>query len=95
MGKLTKADYEAWRRRKVPFLEQVISVNLTKVNHLLRTLHEHEKKGGLRAGKTAYVSWGKGARAPLRFSKSGDLGIEEAYSTHFLRPKDGLQRRLP
>jgi hypothetical protein len=38
-------------------------------------------------GYTAYVSWGKGKRQPLRFSKSGDATLERAYATHYLLPK--------
>ncbi len=89
MGKLTKDHYEAWRFGKVRCLEEVISVNLAKVNHMLRTLHKNCRNGNLRASRTAYVSWGRGPKKPLKFSKSGDPTIEEAYSTHFLRPKEG------
>jgi hypothetical protein len=89
MGKLTKADYESWRLGRVRCLEEVITVNLAKINHMLRTLQRNCKNGNLRPSWTAYVSWGKGARKPLRFSKSGDPNLEKAYSTHFLRPKDG------
>jgi hypothetical protein len=89
MGKLTKEDYEVWRFRRVPYLEQVIAVNLAKLNHMLRTLHQNAKKGGLRASQTAYLSWRKGQKTPLKFSKFGDPNIERAYSTHFLRPKEG------
>ena len=89
MGTLTKENYEAWRFGRLPCLEQAVTVNLAKINHLLRTLHRNARKGGLKASKTAYVSWGKGPKRPLRFSKSGDPNIEEAYSTHFLRPKEG------
>ena len=87
MGKLTKEDYEAWRFRKVAYLERVLKVNLAKASYMLRTLHKKSKKGGLRASKTAYVSWGKGPKTPLRFSKSGDPNIEEAYATHFIKPR--------
>ena len=87
MGKLTNEQYEAWRFRKLPCLEQAITMNLAKINHLLRTFHRNARKGGLKASKTAYVSWGKGPKIPLRFSKSGDPNIEEAYATHFLWPK--------
>lgn len=89
MGKLTKDGYEAWRFNKVRCLEEVISVNLSKVNHMLWTLHRNCRDGNLRPSRTVYVSWGKGPKRPLRFSKSGDPSIEEAYSTHFLRPKEG------
>ena len=86
MGKLTKDDYEAWRFRRVPYLERAVRLNLSMLNFMLRTLHQNAKKGGLRPSKTVYVSWGKRPKTPLRFSKSGDPNIEEAYSTHFLRP---------
>ena len=87
VGKLTTEDYEAWRSRKVPYLEGVIKVNLMKLNHMLKTLRQNAKKGGLLVSKAAYMSYGKGPRTPLRFSKSGDPNIEEAYSTHFYKPK--------
>jgi hypothetical protein len=86
IGKLSQEDYEAWRFRKVPSLESVIRVNLPRINLMLRTLHQNAKKGGLRASTSAYVSWGKRPRVPLSFGKSGDPHIEEAYSTHFLKP---------
>ena len=93
MEKLTQNQYEDWRFRRVPYLERVITVNLPRLNLMLRTLHQNAKKGGLRPSKTVYVSWGKGRRTPLRFSKSGDPNIEEAYSTHFLRPKESAQTK--
>jgi hypothetical protein len=87
IGKLTSEDYEAWRFRKVPYLERVIKVNLMKLNHMLRTLRRNARKGGLLASKTVYMSHGKGPKTLLKFSKSGDPNIEEAYSTHFYRAK--------
>jgi hypothetical protein len=89
IGKLTQDNYEAWRLGNVHCLEEVISVNLAKVNHMLRALHKNCRNGNLRPSKTAYVSWGKGPKRTLRFSKSGDPSIEDAYSTHFVRPKEG------
>ena len=44
IGKLTTEDYEAWRSRKVPYLERVIKVNLMKLNHMLKTLLQNAKK---------------------------------------------------
>jgi hypothetical protein len=85
MDKLKKDDYEKWRFKKVPYLESVISVNLVKLNHMLRTLQENAKRGGLKASKTAYVSWGTGPKVVLRFSKTGDSNVEAAYSTHYVK----------
>lgn len=87
MEKLTQKDYEAWRCRKVPYLEKVIIINQAKIGVLLRILHDNGRKGGLQPSFTAYHSWGKGEKNPLRFSNSGDPNIERAYSTHFLKHK--------
>jgi hypothetical protein len=84
MGKLTQQDYEAWRNRKVPYLEKVITINLSKICMLLRALHTNSDNGGLRPSHTAYLSWGKGKKVPLRFSKSGDPNLERVWATHFL-----------
>ncbi len=85
MGRLTKEDHDSWRMRRIPYLERVIRLNLSQLNHLRRTLRQNAVKGHLRPSQTAYVSWGKGPKQPLRFSKSGHPRIEEAYATHFVR----------
>ena len=43
------------------------------------------KLGKLKPSKTVYVSWGKGGKQRLQFSKSGHPRIEEAYATHFVK----------
>lgn len=45
MGKLSKADYENWRFRRVPYLEKVITLNLSQINFILRTLQKTPKPG--------------------------------------------------
>ena len=91
MGKLTKEDHESWRRRRIPYLERAIRLNLGQLSHLLRTLRQNAVKGHLKPSKTAYVSWGKGPKQPLRFSKSGHPRIEEAYATHFVKRKQSVK----
>jgi len=81
---LTQADYEKWRRKRVPCLERVIKVNLSKINFIMRTVQRTSKNGGLKPSWTGYKSWGKGEKTWLRFSKSGKDAIEKAYATHFL-----------
>lgn len=88
LGKLSKADYENWRFRRVPYLEQVITLNLHKINLVLRTLQANAQNGHLKASHTVYTSWGKGPRQVLRFSKSGAPQLEQAYSTHFVKRKE-------
>jgi hypothetical protein len=91
MGKLTKEDQESWRMRRIPFLERAVRINLSQINHLLRTLRQNALKGHLRPSKTAYVSWGKGPKQPLRFSKSGNPAIEEAWATHFVKREQSVK----
>jgi hypothetical protein len=85
MGYLSKEDYESWRSKKIPYLEKVIHVNLNKINFVLRSVQKYCRNGNLNPSKMVYKSWGKGPKKLLRFSKSGDPNIEEAYSTHFIR----------
>jgi hypothetical protein len=91
MGRLTKEDHESWRMRRIPYLERAIRLNLSQLSHLLRALRENAFKGRLQPRKTAYVSWGKGRKQPLRFSKSGHPGIEEAYATHFVKRQQSVK----
>jgi len=99
MGKLTKEDHDDWRTRRIPYLERAIRLNLNQLSHLLRTLRQNAVKGKLKPSKTAYVSWGKGPKQPLRFSKTGHPGVEEAYATHFVKrdrsPDGGPPNHVP
>jgi hypothetical protein len=38
---------------------------------------------------TAYLRWGKGPTQRLRFTKTGDPNLEEAYAMHFVWPGNG------
>ncbi len=99
MGKLTKEDHDAWRMRRIPYLERAIRLNLSQLSLLLRTLRQNAVKGKLKPSKTAYVSWGKGPKQPLRFSKTGHPRIEEGYATHFVKrertPDGGPPEHIP
>ena len=90
MGKLAKEDHEAWRLGTIPYLERAIRLNLSQLKDMLHTLKDNARKGGLRPSRTVYVSWGKGPRRPLRFSRSGNPGIEQAYATHFVTPRESV-----
>ena len=87
LGKLSREDCERWRFRQVPFLERVIHCNLAKLNVILRAVQANAARGKMKASWTAYMSWGKGKRQPLRFSKTGDPNLERAYATHYLLPR--------
>lgn len=95
MEMLAKPDVEAWRFGRVPFLEKVIHCNLSQAGRILRILRMHVHDLNMLPSQGAYVRSGKGPRTPLRFSKTGDPKIEEAYARHFLKPlpKGELKRR--
>lgn len=89
MGLLTPAKLEDWRFGRVPYLEKVIDGNLAKLSRLLRILRFHAHDLNLRPSTTAYMRWGKGPKQRLRFTKTGDRKLEEAYSLHFVSPGNG------
>jgi hypothetical protein len=85
LGWLTAADVENWRRGRVPYLERVTQAGLGKLSTAMRALHRWAQHRGLRPSRTDYRSWTR-ARAPLRFSKTGNPHIEQAYATHWIGP---------
>jgi len=84
LGWLQKKDYEAWRQGKVAFLEKVIGTNLSKISMAMKALRQVAKDCGWRNSFTAYHGWGK-TKGSLRFSRSGDAGVEKGWATHWLR----------
>jgi len=94
MELLSEADVESWRFGRVPYLEKVIRCNLSKISRILRILRMHVHDLDMIPSHTAYVKWGKGARTPLRFSKTGEPKLEEAYSRHFLKPGRKGKKRV-
>lgn len=89
MDLLTPDQLDDWRRGRVPYLEQVIAGNLVRLSRLLRILRFHAYDLNLMPSATVYMRQGKGARQRLRFTKSGDAKLEEAYATHFVWPGNG------
>ena len=80
MDLLPAADLDRWKRGQIPVLERVIRCNLTKAGRILRLLRFHAHDLNLKPSITVYQH--KGYR--LRFSRSGEPNIEEAYSTHLV-----------
>ena len=80
---------QAWRRGQVPYLERVVTCNLTRLSRLLRILRSIAHDMNLKPSSTVYVHRGKVGVLRLRFTKSGDPKVEQAYSTHFVWPGTG------
>ena len=85
MGLLEAQDIDNWRKDRVPYLEKVIKCNLAKADRVLRILRFHAHDLNLKPSVTVYRRETSGGKIPLRFSKSGERNIEEAYSRHFVK----------
>lgn len=84
---LSAAALEDWRFGRVPYLEKVIRCNLEKASRILRILRFHVHDLDMPPSQTHYKRWGKGPKAALRFTKTGDRSLEESYSRHFVAAK--------
>jgi hypothetical protein len=89
MDLLSPESVENWRRGRIPYLERVIRCNLGKASRILRILRMHAHDLDLKPSLTVYKRWTKGSRPLLRFSKTGDHNIEDAYARHFVSPRKG------
>jgi hypothetical protein len=87
LGWLTPEAHESWRFGRVPYLEQVVTGNLSRLGFTMGELRNFAQQVGLRPSWTGYVTWGKKGRSPLRFTRSGLPELEQAYATHWLKPK--------
>jgi len=105
MRRLSPENYEAWRFRRVPHLEKVLPGSLDEHAFFCRELQAYVRDElKLKPSHTAYMSWGKGHRQPLRFTKFGQPHLEELFSTHYVslataatkkeQRRDELQTRL-
>jgi hypothetical protein len=100
MGLLDPKRLEDWRCGRIPYLEKVIHCNLTRLSRLLRILRFHAHDLKLKPSVTAYMRWGKGPKRRVRFTKTGNPRLEEAYARHFVWPGKGpfhppVSRKMP
>ncbi|MDA2935142.1 hypothetical protein MYX82_12500 [Acidobacteria bacterium AH-259-D05] len=84
MDLLSEEALDDWRAGRVPYLEKVVKCNLAKASCILRILRMHAHDLNLAPSTTGYRRRGKGKRTPLRFTKTGDAKLEEAYARHFV-----------
>jgi hypothetical protein len=85
MGLLEKRAVEDWRAGRIPYLEKAIKCNLAKAGRILRILRFCAHDLNLKPSLTVYRGTARTRRIRLRFSKSGESKIEEAYSRHFVK----------
>ena len=90
IGVLPENKYEDWRYGRVPYLESVCTVNLSRLSFIMKQMRVYAEKAGLKPSFCYYKQWGtkknKGQRqtVQLRFSKSGNPEIEKSYATHYV-----------
>jgi hypothetical protein len=96
MGLLASSQVESWRKGRVDFLERVIEGNLKKISLSMAIFRRWATEKGLKPSETQYVRHSRAGNIALRFSKSGDPGIEKSYRTHFVSPdlSEKKQQRL-
>jgi hypothetical protein len=95
-GLLAPTHVESWRKGRIDFLERVIQGNLKKISQSMAMFRAWAVEKGLKPSETGYVSSGRIGTVDLRFSKSGDPGIEKNYRTHYVSPalSERKQERL-
>lgn len=92
IGVLTKKCHEDWRYGRVDYLERVCTTNLLTLSEIMKIICSYAQANRLKPSFCFYKRWGmkksngQGHKpvVPLRFSKSGEMRIEQAYATHYV-----------
>src|SRR5580704_13646683 len=83
IGWLAPGNVDAWRQRRIDYLERVVNANLSRISEAMHVFRSWANSKGLVASETDYVARQPG-RPTLRFSKSGDANLERQYRTHWV-----------
>lgn len=83
MGWLQFVHVEDWRKRKIPYLEKAIQVDLGKISYAMNCFRSWAVKYELQPREVTTLAKASGARIELQFSKSGNPQIEKVYRTHY------------
>jgi hypothetical protein len=92
IGWLQQPVLDQWRQGRIPSLERGVEVNLHKVSTAMHLFRSWAIRRRLVPSETAYLARNRGGQ-PLRFSVSGQEGIERAYRTHWVSPELSEQKR--
>jgi len=92
VGWLEPRRVDEWRQGRVDYLERVVVASLGKISTAMQCFRRWAKARGLEPSETGYVARTRDRRT-LRFSKSGDPGIERAYRTHWVSPELSERKR--
>jgi hypothetical protein len=86
IGLLAPAHVEDWRKGRLDFLERMIQGNPEKISLSMATFREWAMEKGLKPSETHYQRSTRNGTIDLRFSESGDPGVERNYRTHYFSP---------
>jgi hypothetical protein len=92
LGWLDASHLKRWTLGQAAFLEAGIQTNPRRVSEALRCFRTWASEKGLRPSETDHVSRTP-ERSILRFSESGESGIERGYGTHWVSPDLGERER--
>jgi Protein of unknown function DUF47 len=92
LGWLKPRRLDEWRQGRVDYLERMVVASPAKNSTAMRCFDRWAQARGLKPSETGYVARTRG-REPLRFSQSGDPGIERTYRTHWMSPELSERKR--
>jgi hypothetical protein len=92
LGWLEPRRVDEWRQGRVDYLERVTIASLGKISTAMRCFRRWAQARGLKPSETEYLTRTRDRRR-LRFSKTGDPGIELAYRTHWVSPELSERKR--
>lgn len=92
LGWLEPRRVDEWRQGRVDYLERVTIASLGKISSAMRCFRRWAQARGLKPSETEYLARTRDRRR-LRFSKTGDPGIELAYRTHWVSPELSERKR--
>jgi hypothetical protein len=93
IGLLKQANIDNWKMGRIPYLEKVIECNLSKASRILRIISFHAHDLDMKRSLTVYKRKVKGKTVLLKFTKTGDMRLEKAYSTHFIYTRKEVLHR--
>ncbi|WP_257264741.1 hypothetical protein [Endozoicomonas sp. ONNA2] len=85
LGLLSNDHVVRWKKGSIPYLERVIMCSLSKASRILRLIRFHCHDLNMIPSITVYKAK-KAKKGVLRFSKTGERNLEEAYARHFVSP---------
>ncbi len=87
IGVLSKENHLKWCNGKVPYLEMVCNGSLNSLSFIMKCMRSYAAKNDLKPSITFYKQYGSKPVKKLRFSKSNNPQIEQAYATHYVMKK--------